>query len=66
MTACQRWLPGGVPSWKRPSDGGFDPGRYGVAAIGEDDARQFVIGHHYSRSFPVIFMTIFASDTSGT
>lgn len=52
MTACQRWLPGGVPSWKRPCDGGFDPDRYGVAPLGEDDARQFVIAHHYSRSYP--------------
>ena len=52
MTACQRWLPGGTPSWKRPCDGGFDHGRYGVAAIGEDDTRQFVTAHHYSRSYP--------------
>ena len=52
MTACQRWLPGGTASWKRPCDGGFDPARYGVAAIGEEDARRFVTGHHYSRSYP--------------
>jgi hypothetical protein len=24
MTACQRWNPGGIPSWRQPSDGGFE------------------------------------------
>jgi hypothetical protein len=52
MTACQRWSPGGVPSWRRPQDGGFCPARYGVAAIAEDPAREFVVSRHYSRSYP--------------
>jgi hypothetical protein len=65
-TACQRWADGGVPSWRRPEDGGFDARRYGVAAIGEAEAKGFVTRLHYSRSYPVIFTMIFASDTSGT
>jgi hypothetical protein len=52
MTACQRWLPGGIASWRRPCDGGFDAGRYGVTPIEEKQARQFVTGRHYSRSYP--------------
>lgn len=30
----------------------FDPARYSVRAIGEKDARSFVVSHHYSQSFP--------------
>jgi hypothetical protein len=52
MTACQRWNPGGIPSWRRPCDGGFDPSRYGAAPIGEDQAKTFVTTRHYSRSYP--------------
>jgi hypothetical protein len=52
MTACQRRNPGGAPSWRRPSDGGFDASRYGVAPIGEEQAKGFVAGLHYSRSYP--------------
>jgi hypothetical protein len=53
MTACQRWNPGGIASWRRSCDGGFDPARYGVAPIGEEQARRFVTSLHYSRSYPV-------------
>ncbi len=52
MTACQRWNPGGIPSWRRPCDGGFDPARYGVAPIAEEEAKTFVTSFHYSRSYP--------------
>ena len=52
MTACQRWNPGGVPSWRRPCDGGFDPGRYGVAPVSDGQAKAFVTSLHYSRSYP--------------
>jgi hypothetical protein len=52
MTACQRWTPGGIPAWRRPGDGGFDASRYGVAAIGEEQAKAFVTSLHYSRSYP--------------
>jgi hypothetical protein len=48
-TACQRWNPGGIPSWRRPCDGGFDPARYGVAPIGEEQARRS--SPAYSRSY---------------
>lgn len=51
-TACQRWNPGGIPSWRRPEDGGFDASRYGVATIGEDEAKRFVVSLHYSGSYP--------------
>ena len=30
----------------------FDPASYSVRAIGEQDARAFVVDHHYSKSFP--------------
>lgn len=52
MTACQRWNPGGVPSWRRSGDGGFTPDRCGVTPIEEEQARQFVVSRHYSRSYP--------------
>ncbi len=51
MTACQRWT-NRTQSWRRTSEGGFDPSRYGVAAISEQDAREFVIAHHYAGSYP--------------
>ena len=40
---CQRWSPGGHPSWRRPEAGGFDASRYGVQPIGETSAREFVM-----------------------
>jgi hypothetical protein len=52
MTACQRWNPGRIQSWRRPEDGGFDPARYGVTAISEAPAKTYVTGRHYSGSYP--------------
>ncbi|HET9893758.1 MAG TPA: hypothetical protein VFQ44_02380 [Streptosporangiaceae bacterium] len=52
MTACQRWNPGAMPSWRRTSEGGFDPCRYGVDLVSESAARGFVTSRHYSRSYP--------------
>jgi hypothetical protein len=52
MTACQRWNPGGVPSRRRPCDGGFDPGHYGVAPVSDGQAKAFVTSLHDSRSYP--------------
>jgi hypothetical protein len=50
--ACQRWN-NRVHSWRRPGDGGFDPARYGVAAIADDRTpKTFVQAHHYSGTFP--------------
>lgn len=48
---CQRWT-GRRPSWRRTSEGGFNPVRYAVGPIEEDDARGFVQTHHYSRAYP--------------
>ncbi len=52
MTACQRWNPGRVQSWRRPADGGFDPARYGVQPITDPAAKAFVTQLHYSGSYP--------------
>ena len=51
MTACQRWT-GRTQSWRRTSEGGFDPSRYGVAEISERAAREFVVTHHYAGTYP--------------
>jgi hypothetical protein len=50
-TYCQRWTLRRA-SWRRTSEGGFDADRYSVAPIAEDDARAFVLGHHYSGTYP--------------
>lgn len=50
--ACQRWRPGGRPSWRRPEDGGFTPARYGVDVLAEAAAKAFVTGLHYSGTYP--------------
>lgn len=50
--ACQRWSPGGQPSWRRTSEGGFDPDRYGVAELDEATAKAYVTDRHYSGSYP--------------
>lgn len=50
--ACQRWSEGRRPSWRRPSDGGFDPARHAVAVIDDDTtAREFIESRHYSGSY---------------
>lgn len=49
---CQRWNRR-RSSWRRTSEGGFDQGLYFVAPIGEELAREFVLTHHYSGSWPV-------------
>lgn len=48
---CQRWR-NGTHSWRHRSEGGFDSSRYEVAEVAEADAREFVVRHHYSRSYP--------------
>jgi hypothetical protein len=52
MTACMRWQPGRLQTWRRPEDGGFDPSQYGVAALGELDAKHYVLDRHYSGAYP--------------
>lgn len=48
---CQRWNRR-TASWRHTSEGGFDPSRYLVVAIDERPARDFVVTHHYSASWP--------------
>lgn len=50
-TWCQRWR-SRRPSWRRTSEGGFDPSRYHVTAIADPPARDFVASHHYARTYP--------------
>lgn len=48
---CQRWE-GGTHTWRHRRDGGFDASRYEVEAIDETAAKRYVLGHHYSGSYP--------------
>lgn len=48
---CQRWR-NGQHSWRHRSDGGFDRDRYTVELIDEGMAKAFVVGHHYSGTYP--------------
>ncbi|MFJ6753233.1 hypothetical protein ACIQNI_34435 [Streptomyces sp. NPDC091266] len=50
---CQRWHER-TPTWRRTSEGGFDPGLHRVVAIAEGPARRFVEIHHYSGSWPAV------------
>jgi hypothetical protein len=49
--ACLRWRSDRTHSWRRTSEGGLDPGRYGVTRIGAGRAKQYVTTHHYSGTF---------------
>lgn len=54
--ACQRWN-NGRHSWRRTSDGGFDPSEYRVIALAGKAigaARSFVQTHHYSNTCGLI------------
>jgi hypothetical protein len=46
---CQRWRRGNH-SWRRTSEGGFDPARYTVAPLRTAPCTGFIERHHYSRS----------------
>ncbi|MEU9158487.1 hypothetical protein AB0D59_50200 [Streptomyces sp. NPDC048417] len=46
---CQRWQQG-TPSWRHVSEGGFDARCYAVEPLPEEDAKAFVLQHHYSAS----------------
>ncbi len=64
-TACMRWKPGRVQTWRRPEDGGFDARRYDVAAIGEAPARAYVEARHYSGTWPAARLRYGLLDVSG-
>jgi len=48
--ACQRWN-GGRASY-RPAGEPIDVSKYGVELLDETEAKGFVLGHHYSGSYP--------------
>lgn len=47
---CLRWRDR-RHSWRRTSEGGFDPGRYGIDVVGQPAAKAFVERHHYAGTF---------------
>jgi hypothetical protein len=53
IIACQRWT-GGVHSWRRPEDGGFNGDLYEVREIWPREAKPFVLEHHYLGSMPSV------------
>lgn len=55
--ASQRWRHR-RHSWRRTSEGGFDPDRYVVAPVEEAASRAFVVEHHYARSFPAAILNV--------
>ncbi|MET9879278.1 hypothetical protein ABZZ36_32320 [Actinacidiphila glaucinigra] len=50
---CQRWR-NRRPSWRRTSEGGFDPARYQARPVPAALAREFVTTHHYSKTWPAV------------
>jgi hypothetical protein len=62
---CQRWRPGGRPSWRRPEEGGFDRTRYGVEEIDELPAREFVLSIHYANTWVATLRRYGMFDLSG-
>jgi hypothetical protein len=49
--SCQRWRDRSH-SWRRTSDGGFNPRLFDVGPLDELVAKSFVETHHYSRAYP--------------
>lgn len=60
---CQRWRDR-VHSFRRTSEGGFDPARYRVRALPAAAARAFVTAHHYSATWPAVRMSFALIDTA--
>lgn len=54
---CQRWAQR-VPTWRPADEGGFDSRRYRTSPIGETPAREFVVAHHYSCSYPAAVLRV--------
>ncbi|MET8291491.1 hypothetical protein ABZV80_40915 [Streptomyces sp. NPDC005132] len=61
---CQRW-DRGHHSWRHLRDGGFDARRYEVAPLDEEQAKAFVVTHHYSHSYPAAKVQFGLYDVSG-
>jgi hypothetical protein len=62
---CQRWGPGRAQSWRHVHEGGFDARRYGAAAIGEAEARAFILALHYSGTYPAARLRYGMFDLAG-
>ncbi|MFJ5926617.1 hypothetical protein ACIQF6_28840 [Kitasatospora sp. NPDC092948] len=60
---CQRW-DGRRHAWRHVSEGGFDARRYVVGAVSEEEAKAFVVRHHYSGSYPVAVRRLGLFDVS--
>lgn len=51
---CQRWH-GGRHSWRHIRDGGFNARHYEVEALADTElGKEFVLAHHYARSWPAV------------
>jgi hypothetical protein len=62
---CQRWRQG-THSWSHVRDGGFDARTYHVDVIAEKQpAEEFVLAHHYSRSYPAVKVQFGLYNVSG-
>lgn len=60
----QRWR-AHTHAWRHRTEGGFDRGRYRVAPIAETDAKRFVVGHHYSGTYPAAQHRVGLFDDAG-
>lgn len=60
---CQRWRTGRASY--RPAGEPIDPRRYGVELVDEATARAFVVGHHYSRSYPAAVCRVGLYEVAG-
>lgn len=58
---CQRWT-GGRQTWQLPAAARFDPGRYCAGPVGEATAKAFVVGNHYSGTWPATRMRFGLTD----
>jgi hypothetical protein len=61
---CQRWT-SRRHSWRHISEGGFDPCHYTVEPIAEQAARDWIVGHHYSASYPAASQRFGLFDADG-
>lgn len=62
---CQRWR-GRRHSWRHIRDGGFDARHFTVDVISHEASRQFVLTHHYARSYPAAKVQMGLYNLSGS